>query len=110
MYFLLLIVRDVALYALGVGACGQQAVDADELKYVYNENGQEYIEVLHLQFVTHTHIRAKHVGILGLRLSFSMGKKIKTIKKNNKLLKKPQIAETILCVCGFFVCKVIEDL
>ncbi|XP_008445304.1 enoyl-CoA hydratase 2, peroxisomal [Cucumis melo] len=38
--------RDVALYALGVGACGQQAVDADELKYVYNENGQEYIEVL----------------------------------------------------------------
>lgn len=51
MYFLLLIDRDVALYALGIGACCQEAVDPDELKYVYNENGQEYIKVLHLQFV-----------------------------------------------------------
>ncbi|XP_022144357.1 enoyl-CoA hydratase 2, peroxisomal [Momordica charantia] len=38
--------RDVALYALGIGACCREAVDADELKYVYDENGQEYIEVL----------------------------------------------------------------
>ncbi|XP_038884421.1 enoyl-CoA hydratase 2, peroxisomal [Benincasa hispida] len=38
--------RDVALYALGIGVCCQEAVDADELKYVYNENGQEYIKVL----------------------------------------------------------------
>lgn len=38
--------RDVAIYALGIGACGREAVDADELKYVYNEKGQEYIEVL----------------------------------------------------------------
>ena len=48
-YFFLLIDRDVALYALGIGACGREAVDADELKYVYNENGQEYIEVLYLE-------------------------------------------------------------
>ncbi|KAK1578271.1 hypothetical protein Q3G72_028970 [Acer saccharum] len=38
--------RDVALYALGVGACGQSAVDVDDLKYVYNENGQQFVQVL----------------------------------------------------------------
>ncbi|BAT77641.1 hypothetical protein LR48_Vigan09g036200 [Vigna angularis] len=38
--------RDAALYALGVGVCLSDAVDADELKYVYNENGQEFIKVL----------------------------------------------------------------
>ncbi|VVA95457.1 unnamed protein product [Arabis nemorensis] len=38
--------RDVAIYALGIGACGQDAVDSDELKYVYHENGQEFIQVL----------------------------------------------------------------
>ncbi|KAE8682127.1 Enoyl-CoA hydratase 2, peroxisomal [Hibiscus syriacus] len=38
--------RDVALYALGVGACGRDAVDTDELKYVYHENGQQFIKVL----------------------------------------------------------------
>ncbi|XP_038703763.1 enoyl-CoA hydratase 2, peroxisomal [Tripterygium wilfordii] len=38
--------RDVALYALGVGACARNAVDADELKYVYHENGQNSIQVL----------------------------------------------------------------
>lgn len=37
--------RDVAIYALGVGACGQDAVDSDELKFVYHENGQEHIQV-----------------------------------------------------------------
>lgn len=38
--------RDAAIYALGVGACGRDAVDADELKYVYHENGQHFIQVL----------------------------------------------------------------
>ncbi|TXG74789.1 hypothetical protein ES288_1Z010500v1 [Gossypium darwinii] len=38
--------RDVAVYALGVGACGRNAVDTDELKYVYHENGQQFIKVL----------------------------------------------------------------
>ncbi|KAK9933254.1 hypothetical protein M0R45_020455 [Rubus argutus] len=38
--------RDVALYALGIGACARDAVDADELKYVYHENGQQSIQVL----------------------------------------------------------------
>ncbi|KAI4317005.1 hypothetical protein L6164_024919 [Bauhinia variegata] len=38
--------RDAAIYALGVGACAQDAVDADELKYVYHENGQKFIKVL----------------------------------------------------------------
>ncbi|PPD88959.1 hypothetical protein GOBAR_DD14095 [Gossypium barbadense] len=36
--------RDVAVYALGVGACGRDAVDTDELKYVYHENGQQFIK------------------------------------------------------------------
>ncbi|KAJ9165897.1 hypothetical protein P3X46_020713 [Hevea brasiliensis] len=38
--------RDAAIYALGVGACGRDAIDADELKYVYHENGQQSIQVL----------------------------------------------------------------
>ncbi|XP_022772596.1 enoyl-CoA hydratase 2, peroxisomal-like isoform X2 [Durio zibethinus] len=38
--------RDVAVYALGVGACGGNAVDTDELKYGYHENGQQFIKVL----------------------------------------------------------------
>ncbi|XVE56240.1 hypothetical protein DITRI_Ditri03aG0222400 [Diplodiscus trichospermus] len=38
--------RDVAVYALGVGACGRNAVDADELKYVYHDKGQQFIKVL----------------------------------------------------------------
>lgn len=38
--------RDAVIYALGVGACGKDAVDADELKYVYHENGQQFIQVL----------------------------------------------------------------
>lgn len=37
--------RDVALYALGIGACASNAVDEDELKYVYHENGQQFIKV-----------------------------------------------------------------
>ncbi|GLT94477.1 hypothetical protein SLE2022_122150 [Rubroshorea leprosula] len=38
--------RDAALYALGVGACARDATDAEELKYVYHENGQQFIQVL----------------------------------------------------------------
>lgn len=38
--------RDAALYALGVGACGRDAVDANELKYVYHSDGQQFIKVL----------------------------------------------------------------
>jgi peroxisomal enoyl-CoA hydratase 2 len=38
--------RDVAIYNLGIGACSQDAVDADELKYTYHENGQQFIKVL----------------------------------------------------------------
>ncbi|OVA16012.1 MaoC-like domain [Macleaya cordata] len=38
--------RDVALYALGVGACSGDAVDEKELKYVYHKNGQPFIQVL----------------------------------------------------------------
>ncbi|KAK9755140.1 hypothetical protein RND81_01G005200 [Saponaria officinalis] len=39
-------VRDAALYALGVGACGSDATDDKELKYVYHGDGQEFIKVL----------------------------------------------------------------
>ncbi|KAL5557779.1 hypothetical protein UlMin_033990 [Ulmus minor] len=38
--------RDAALYALGVGAAARDPLDADELKYVYHENGQQFIQVL----------------------------------------------------------------
>ncbi|XP_059459463.1 enoyl-CoA hydratase 2, peroxisomal-like [Corylus avellana] len=38
--------RDVVLYALGVGACARDALDVDELKYVYHEGGQQFVQVL----------------------------------------------------------------
>lgn len=38
--------RDVILYALGVGACARDAVDENELKYVYHQDGQQFIQVL----------------------------------------------------------------
>ncbi|KAF3324913.1 Enoyl-CoA hydratase 2 [Carex littledalei] len=38
--------RDVAIYALGVGACGADAVDTKELHYVYHRDGQPFIKVL----------------------------------------------------------------
>lgn len=38
--------RDAALYALGVGACGNDATDDKELKYVYHADGQKFIKVL----------------------------------------------------------------
>jgi hypothetical protein len=37
--------RDVALYALGVGACGADAVDDKELRFVYHRDGQPHIKV-----------------------------------------------------------------
>ncbi|XP_055811630.1 enoyl-CoA hydratase 2, peroxisomal-like [Solanum dulcamara] len=38
--------RDAAIYALGVGACSKDAIDDKELKYVYHQDGQEFIQVL----------------------------------------------------------------
>ncbi|OEL38885.1 Enoyl-CoA hydratase 2, peroxisomal [Dichanthelium oligosanthes] len=38
--------RDVALYALGIGACGDDAVDGKELHFVYHRDGQPHIKVL----------------------------------------------------------------
>ena len=38
--------RDAALYALGVGACARDALDKNELKYVYHQDGQQSIQVL----------------------------------------------------------------
>lgn len=38
--------RDVAIYALGVGACGADAVDTKELHYVYHRDGQPFIKVI----------------------------------------------------------------
>ncbi|KAK3129549.1 hypothetical protein QOZ80_6BG0481410 [Eleusine coracana subsp. coracana] len=38
--------RDAALYALGVGACGADAVDDKELHFVYHRDGQRQIKVL----------------------------------------------------------------
>ncbi|KAJ4964547.1 hypothetical protein NE237_016396 [Protea cynaroides] len=38
--------RDVALYALGIGACVRDALDEKELKYVYHMDGQPFIQVL----------------------------------------------------------------
>ncbi|CAI8600199.1 unnamed protein product [Vicia faba] len=34
-----------AFYALGIGACASDAVDKEELKYVYHENSQKAIKV-----------------------------------------------------------------
>lgn len=38
--------RDVALYALGVGACGTDAFDEKELHFVYHRDGQPHIKVI----------------------------------------------------------------
>ncbi|XP_062100799.1 enoyl-CoA hydratase 2, peroxisomal-like [Humulus lupulus] len=38
--------RDATLYALSIGACASDAVDGEELKYVYHEDGQKFIQVL----------------------------------------------------------------
>ncbi|ONM23254.1 Enoyl-CoA hydratase 2 peroxisomal [Zea mays] len=42
--------RDVALYALGVGACGDDAVDEKELHFVYHRDGQPHIKLYGLVF------------------------------------------------------------
>lgn len=39
------------IYALGVGACGRDATDNDELKYVYHENGPQFIQVFSITFL-----------------------------------------------------------
>lgn len=38
--------RDAAIYALGVGACARDALDENELKYLYHKDGQQFIQVL----------------------------------------------------------------
>ncbi|KAK3038876.1 hypothetical protein RJ639_028598 [Escallonia herrerae] len=38
--------RITKVYALGVGACARGAVDKNELKYVYHQDGQQFIQVL----------------------------------------------------------------
>ncbi|KAF3525516.1 hypothetical protein F2Q69_00051702 [Brassica cretica] len=50
--------RDVAIYALGVGACGQDAVDSDELKFVYPSSW------------TAIYIALDNVGMWNLRSEF----------------------------------------
>ncbi|GAB2215936.1 hypothetical protein Drorol1_Dr00023699 [Drosera rotundifolia] len=37
--------RDAALYALGIGACATDALDGDELRFVYHEDGQQFVKV-----------------------------------------------------------------
>lgn len=37
--------RDAAIYALGVGACARDALDEEELKYLYHKDGQQFIQV-----------------------------------------------------------------
>ncbi|OQU89860.1 hypothetical protein SORBI_3002G284400 [Sorghum bicolor] len=46
MHFSLGWCRDVALYALGVGACSADAADEKELQLVYHRDGQSSIKVL----------------------------------------------------------------
>ncbi|CAM8919069.1 unnamed protein product [Rhodiola kirilowii] len=38
--------RDAVIYALGVGACGKDALDESELKYIYHPDGQQSVQVL----------------------------------------------------------------
>lgn len=38
--------KDVVLYALGIGACSTDALDNNELKYVYHPDGQKSVQVL----------------------------------------------------------------
>nr|XP_009775529.1 PREDICTED: enoyl-CoA hydratase 2, peroxisomal-like isoform X2 [Nicotiana sylvestris]XP_016457699.1 PREDICTED: enoyl-CoA hydratase 2, peroxisomal-like isoform X3 [Nicotiana tabacum] len=51
--------RDAAIYALGIGACGNDAVDNKELKYVYNADGQEFIQILNKASVAGLHDKGK---------------------------------------------------
>lgn len=37
--------RDAVIYALGVGACGKDALDESELKYIYHPDGQQSVQV-----------------------------------------------------------------
>lgn len=58
--------RDSALYALGVGACGTNAVDADELKYVYHNDGQEFIKVLIIPFSSMNFVQCVSLDVADL--------------------------------------------
>ncbi|KAG6538501.1 hypothetical protein ZIOFF_003624 [Zingiber officinale] len=40
--------RDVALYALGIGTCSGDAVNEKELSYVYHKSGQKFIKAYNL--------------------------------------------------------------
>lgn len=40
--------RDAALYALGIGACARDALDKNDLKYVYHQDGLQSIQVLQI--------------------------------------------------------------
>ena len=50
MHFSLGWCRDVALYALGVGACNADAADEKELQLVYHRDGQSSIKVLKMSW------------------------------------------------------------
>ncbi|XP_051139652.1 enoyl-CoA hydratase 2, peroxisomal-like isoform X2 [Andrographis paniculata] len=58
--------RDVALYALGVGACSRDAVDDKELKYVYHQDGQQAIQVLPTFSVLFSDLQSQLLEIPGL--------------------------------------------
>ncbi|KAL7244717.1 hypothetical protein ACSBR2_000144 [Camellia fascicularis] len=51
--------RDAALYALGVGACGRDALDKYELKYVYHEDGQQSIQMQNKASISGLHDKGK---------------------------------------------------
>ncbi|KAL8147047.1 hypothetical protein AgCh_004678 [Apium graveolens] len=51
--------RDVTLYALGIGACGTNALDDKDLKYVYHENGQKFIKIRNKTSVVGLHDKGK---------------------------------------------------
>ncbi|KAJ6998956.1 hypothetical protein NC653_014949 [Populus alba x Populus x berolinensis] len=45
--------------ALGVGACGRNAIDSDELKYVYHENGQQFVQLINKVSLAGLHDKGK---------------------------------------------------
>ncbi|XP_078448204.1 enoyl-CoA hydratase 2 [Wolffia australiana] len=56
--------RDVVLYALGIGACGRDALDEKELNFVYHQDGQSRVKVLPTYVTVFTYREAP--GILDL--------------------------------------------
>ncbi|XP_059633815.1 enoyl-CoA hydratase 2, peroxisomal [Cornus florida] len=60
--------RDAALYALGIGACAKDALDENDLKYVYHPDGQQSIQVLPTFAALFSHGLASQISQLpGLR-------------------------------------------